>query len=139
MRKQTPDAHNARRLHATPHGVPQQRGSKTASLLATINREAAKHREGDRIRHIAADRTGGIDNSQSARCKAIIAQHLAIQRHDIRARRAADVIGAGALAQPLVKARDATGKIRKIMLGFEQLRGGKCHGRQGSGALIRRA
>ena len=131
MNKQAPNTHDVRGLGRAEHGILQQRSPKSLSLPVTVDREPAEDRHGDRVGHVAAQRSGSVCSRECTRGETIVADDAIDLADDIRPGCPAELIDAGAATQPVVQARIAAVEHGEIMPLGEQRRcteGQDCHG-----------
>ena len=91
-------------LSGAQHGILQQGDAEPFAMPRQIHREPAEDGHGDRIRHVATNRSGRVVDSQGPRGQAVVTDHPGTFGRNISARRTGDLVGASAPLQPVVEA-----------------------------------
>jgi len=122
VNKKAANTHDVRRLSGAQHGVLQQRRSETFSLPVAIDSQSAKHRNRNRVRHIAPDCSRRIGDRERSRRQAIITDNALAFANHIGSRCATGLIGPRPAAQPFIKTVVPAGEELEIMRFAEKRR-----------------
>src|SRR6202041_390544 len=121
------DTNGVGRVGDAQGAVPEQRPAEAPALLRMVDRQATKHRDRDRVGHVAAEAAYTALHGDRAGGEGVVADYTMIVGDDEGAGCAADLVWPRALLQPLVERSDAGDKIVELMRVIERLRLGQRH------------
>ena len=81
------DAGNVCGLQGTPDGISKKVAPQAFLLPIDVDGQAAKHHDGNRVRHVAANPAGSMRALHGAGGQRVIRNHVILVRHHVGPRR----------------------------------------------------